>query len=184
VTTNPSPEASDRFVLLYNLSQTFNSSLDLDEVLDRVIDEVITATRAERGFVALREADGKLVFQTARGMDQTTIEHPQFQISRGVVEAVAQNGEPIQTSDAQLDDRFSARQSVMILGLRSIICAPLKVQDQVTGVIYVDNRLKAGIFSPADLELLWPSPPARPLPLKMPVFIRWRLKKVAWSANY
>ena len=31
---------------------------------------------------------------------------------------------------------------------------PLVVRDQVTGVIYVDNRLHAGIFTPADLELL------------------------------
>ncbi len=41
--------------LLYRLSQTFNSSLDLAEVLNRVMDEVIAATHAERGFVMLRE---------------------------------------------------------------------------------------------------------------------------------
>jgi phosphoserine phosphatase RsbU/P len=154
VSTSLSPKSGDRFALLYNLAQTFNSSLDLDEVLNRVIDEVITATRAERGFVALRDDAGKLAFRTARGMDQTTIEDPEFQVSKGVVEEVAQTGEPIQTSNAQLDDRFSGRESVMILGLRAIICAPLKVQDQVTGVIYVDNRLKAGIFTQLDLELL------------------------------
>jgi GAF domain-containing protein len=46
------------------------------------------------------------------------------------------------------------RQSIVTLGLRSILCVPLVVRDQVTGVIYVDNRLHAGIFAPADLELL------------------------------
>ncbi len=154
MSTDLSPKPSDRFALLYNLSQTFNSSLDLDEVLNRVIDEVITTTHAERGFVALRDETGQLAFRTARGMDQTTIEDPEFQVSKGVVEEVAQTGDPIQTSNAQLDDRFSSRESVMILGLRSIICAPLKVLDQVTGVIYVDNRLKAGLFTQPDLELL------------------------------
>ena len=72
-------ESGGRFALLYHLSQTFNSSLDLDEVLDRVMDEVIEAIGAERGFVALRDEDGVLVFRSARGIEQTTIDHPEFQ---------------------------------------------------------------------------------------------------------
>jgi len=143
-----------RFALLYRLSQTFNASLDLDEVLDRVMDEVITATKAERGFVTLSELEGGLVFRSARGMDHRTINEPQFQISRGVVEEVAQNGIAVLTNDAQLDERFSQRQSVMSLGLRSILCAPLKLKDRILGVIYVDNRFRAGIFTKTDLELL------------------------------
>ena len=58
------------------------------------------------------------------------------------------------TSNAQTDDRLSLRVSVQALGLRSILCVPLKVQDRITGVIYVDNRLQAGLFTPDDLELL------------------------------
>lgn len=146
--------SSERLALLYELSQTFNSSLDLEEVLNRVMDEVIEALNAERGFVMLREDDGTLVFRAARGLDQRRIDDPAFQISRGVVEEVAQEGTPILTSDAQRDPRFSSRQSVMSLKLRSILCAPLQIKDQVTGVVYVDNRLQAGIFTQADLELL------------------------------
>jgi sigma-B regulation protein RsbU (phosphoserine phosphatase) len=71
-----------------------------------------------------------------------------------VVERVAREGQPVLTSDAQSDDRFSMRQSVMILGLRSILCVPLRIKDHVSGVVYVDNRLQAGIFTQADLELL------------------------------
>ena len=136
------------------MAQAFNSSLDLDQVLGRVMDEVIAAVHAERGFVMLHEAGGQLVFRVARGIDQRTIEDPSFQISRGVLAQVAAEGRPVLTSDAQHDDRFSMRQSIVSLGLRSILCVPLVVRDQVTGVIYVDNRLHAGIFTPADLELL------------------------------
>ena len=136
------------------LAQAFNSSLDLDQVLGRVMDEVIAAVHAERGFVMLHEAGGRLAFRVARGIDQRTIEDPSFQISRGVLAQVAAEGRPVLTSDAQHDDRFSMRQSIVTLGLRSILCVPLVVRDQVTGVIYVDNRLHAGIFTPADLELL------------------------------
>jgi phosphoserine phosphatase RsbU/P len=144
----------DRLSLLYHLSQQFNSSLDLDEVLNRVMDEVISAVRAERGFVMLKDQFGKQNFRVARGMDQKTIEDPEFQVSRSVIEKVAEDGEPILTSDAQSDLRFNMRQSVMAMGLRSILCAPLKIKDQLTGVIYVDNRLRAGIFTAADMELL------------------------------
>jgi phosphoserine phosphatase RsbU/P len=151
-------ETGERLALLYQLSQTFNSSLNLDEVLNRVMDGVITVTRAERGFVMLKEGDedgrGVLVFRVARGLDQQTIEDPEFQISRSIVERVAQDGIPVLTSDAQADTRFNLRQSVMILGLRSIVCVPLAIKNRVLGVIYVDNRLHAGIFTQADLDLL------------------------------
>jgi serine phosphatase RsbU (regulator of sigma subunit) len=145
---------ADRLALLYNLSQTFNSSLDLDEVLNRVIDEVIVATRAERGFVMLRDGQGQLMFHVARGMDQSTIQDPVFQISLGIVEGVARNGQPVLTGDAQIDPRFSMRQSVRLLGLRSILCVPLKIKEQILGTVYVDNRIQAGIFTPGDLDLL------------------------------
>src|SRR5712692_8254128 len=66
--------------LLYRISQTLNSSLDLDEVLNRVIDEVIAATHAERGFLVLRGSDGSLVLRAARELDQQRIEAPEFQV--------------------------------------------------------------------------------------------------------
>jgi serine phosphatase RsbU (regulator of sigma subunit) len=146
--------SSERLTLLYSISQTFNSSLDLDEVLNIVMDEVVKAAKAERGFVVLRGAEDELDFRAARGMDQTTLNDPEFQISRGVVEEVAKGGQPILTSDAQLDERFSGRQSVVNLGLRSIMCAPLKVKQDLLGAIYVDNSLQAGLFSEDDLDLL------------------------------
>lgn len=152
--SEPARPATDRLSLLYHVSQSFNSSLDLDLVLNRVMDQVVELMRAERGFVMLLEEDGAPVFRVARGMDHQTIEDPEFQISRGVVERVAREGEPLLTSNAQTDDRLSLRVSVQALGLRSILCVPLKAQGRITGVIYVDNRLQAGLFTPDDLELL------------------------------
>jgi sigma-B regulation protein RsbU (phosphoserine phosphatase) len=104
--------------------------------------------------VMLHEADGRLAFRVARGIDQTTIQDPQFQVSRSIVERVARDGEPLLTSDALQDDRLSTRRSVTILGLRSVLCVPLKTRDNISGVVYVDSRIRAGIFSRADLDLL------------------------------
>jgi sigma-B regulation protein RsbU (phosphoserine phosphatase) len=149
-----SPISSERLALLYYLSQTFNSSLDLDDVLNKVIDEIISVLHAERGFVVLCERGNELVFRAARGMGHTTIDDPQLQISRGIVNQAIQDGKPVLTSNAQMDSRFSGRQSVNILGLTSILCAPLMVRDRSLGAVYVENRLQAGIFSEDDLDLL------------------------------
>jgi GAF domain-containing protein len=153
---------TDRLALLYRLSQTFNSSLNLATVLDRVMDEVIAATRAERGFLMLREGDGRLGFRVARGMEQQTIESPSFQISRGLVDRVAHEGQPLLTSDAQSDAWLGGRASVVGLGLRSVLCVPVSLKGATIGVIYVDNRLQAGIFTRDDLELLGAILPAPP----------------------
>ncbi|MGQ0605165.1 MAG: PP2C family protein-serine/threonine phosphatase [Anaerolineales bacterium] len=148
------PSTTDRLALLYRLTQTFNSSLDLDEVLNRVMDEVIAAVRAERGFLMLNDAAGQLCFQVARGLDKQDIDQPKFQVSRGVIERVARTGEAVLTSDAQTDERLNLRQSVTALGLRSILSVPLQLKAQTLGVVYVDNRLQAGVFRQPDLELL------------------------------
>ena len=146
--------SADRLALLYRVSQTFNSSLDLDEVLNRVIDEVIAAVRAERGFLMLRDPAGQLHFRVARGLDRNTIEEPAFQVSRSVVQRVAEEGRPLLTSDAQDDDWLKTHRSVAILGLRAVLCVPLQIKDTTLGVIYVDNRVQTGIFTSDDLDLL------------------------------
>ncbi len=145
---------AERLELVYELSQTFNSSLDLEDLLNTLMDEVIAATSAERGFVVLREQDDSFDFRAARGIEQETIDDPDLEISRGVVQSVLDGGTGLLTSDAQQDERFMGRQSVMSLGLRSILCSPLQVKDKTIGAIYVDNRLHAGIFTQEDLEML------------------------------
>jgi sigma-B regulation protein RsbU (phosphoserine phosphatase) len=152
--TDADQNSAQRLALLYDLSQAFNSTLVLDEVLNRVMDQVIALLRAERGFVMLHESDGQAAFRVARGLDQTTIQDPQFQVSRSIVARVAREGRPLLTSDAQQDERLSLRRSVTLLGLRSVLCVPLKARGRIIGVLYVDNRIRAGMFTPDDLELL------------------------------
>ncbi len=76
--TDPHTPSADRLALLYRLSQTFNSTLDLDQVLELVIDNVIRVMRAERGFVMLLDEQGdKLgqVFMVASGRDAVAYAH-------------------------------------------------------------------------------------------------------------
>ena len=140
---------------LFQVSRAVNSTLNFDQVLNRAMDIIIQVTRAERGFMMLTdERTGELVFQVARNLDRSTISSPAFEVSRSIMTRVVQTGESVFTADAQSDPRFSDQDSVVSLSLRSILCIPLKAKESVVGIVYVDNRLRAGTFQPADLYAL------------------------------
>ncbi len=140
---------------LYQVSQAVNSTLDLDTVLNQVMDHIIHLTGAERGFLMLRDQDtGELEFKVARNMDRETLSGSSFEISLTIVNNVARDGQPIVTTNAQADPRFATQESVVAYSLRSILCVPLRVRDQVTGVIYADNRIRTGLFTERDRDLL------------------------------
>ena len=112
---------------LYGISQAIGSSLDLAEVLNEVMDQIIRLTGAERAFLMLVDPEtGELEFRAARNMDRETITASSFEISRSIVKQVATSGEPIVTTNAQMDPRFKAQESVIGYNLRSILCAPLR----------------------------------------------------------
>jgi phosphoserine phosphatase RsbU/P len=146
----------DRLLLLYKLSQDLNASLSPDEVLERMMDDVISITHAERGFVMLiGETAGKTqLWPVMRGMEREALETSEFTYSRSVVKSVIEGGEAVLTVDAQTDERFSANASITLHKLRSMLCVPLKSKSKLLGAIYVDNRIQRGVFTDTDLELL------------------------------
>lgn len=144
----------DELAALFHVTQLVNSSLDLAQVLNQVMDQIIRLTNAERGFLMLFNDVGELEFKIARNVDQETIAGSSFSISRTIVQHVAEQGEPIVTTNAQTDPRFRNQESVLSFSLRSILCVPLQVKDRVTGVIYADNRIKSGIFGDRHRDLL------------------------------
>jgi putative nucleotidyltransferase with HDIG domain len=110
--------------------------------------------RAERGFLMLCEPNGELSVRIARGIAHVNLEEESFKVSRTIVGRVAEMGEPILTTNAQDDPRFGAQMSIAMHQLRSILCAPLKIKNQLIGVIYVDNRARTGIFQESELNLI------------------------------
>lgn len=139
---------------LQEVGAAINSSLDLDVVLQQVMDAIIRLTKAERAMLLLDSGNG-LEVKMARNLSQETLEdEASLDISRSIVRRVAETGEPIVTINAQEDERFSSQHSIVSYKLRSILCAPLKIKGETTGVIYADNRIASGIFSDADRDLL------------------------------
>jgi adenylate cyclase len=141
---------------LARTTEVINSSLDLDLILNDVIDTVTQLTKAERGYIVLvNEETRQLDFRVARNIDQRSLSSEEFIVSRTIVERVASQGEPIVTSNAEHDTRFTGSESIANYMLRSILCVPLKRKGEVKGVIYADNRVRPGLFSEREKSLVY-----------------------------
>ncbi|NUM48804.1 MAG: GAF domain-containing protein [Anaerolineales bacterium] len=147
-------EERQDLLALADISQVVNSSLDLNTVLQIVMDTIIRLTGAERGFLMLRGETGELEMRIARNWEQASLNPSEFAISRTVINRVVAEGKPVLTTNAQEDDRFVGQASIIAFSLRSILCVPLMMKDVLTGVIYTDNRIKTGLFSEKERNLL------------------------------
>lgn len=148
-------EEQGRLAALYRVSSMLGGSLNLDEVLNKVMDAVIELTGAERGFLVLIVPEsGELVLRAARNFVGENLSAGDMQISRTVVDTVIRTGTGVVTTNAQEDPRFARKESIITFALRSILCAPLRSRGNIIGAVFVDNRVQSGLFSEADLSLL------------------------------
>src|SRR5213594_1217246 len=123
----------------------------LPEILETIMDLVRRAVPFERGLLMLREGETlrAQVIRVPPDEAGSTIS-----ISRTIADRVLRSKESILTSDALLDDRFRMGHSVEAQQLRSVMCVPLWDNREVIGLIYVDNRHRAGLFTEENLRLL------------------------------
>jgi transcriptional regulator with GAF, ATPase, and Fis domain len=130
--------------------------LEPDElrVLESAVDEAVSMTGAERAFLLGRKGRRRPKVEVARNLDRETIRNSRFRFSRSVAEQVLDSGEPLLTASATEDPSLQAARSVLDLGLRSILCVPIRGPSGIAGALYLDHRFEAGHFQPADLELV------------------------------
>lgn len=147
-------EERKNLIALTEIGQVINSSLELDEVLRIVMDNIIKLTEAERGFLMLRDDTGQMSTRVARNWEQESLNENEYSVSRTVIQRVIESGESILTTNAQQDPRFGGQESIIAFNLRSILCVPLKVKNELIGVIYADNRIRSGIFTESERDLL------------------------------
>ncbi len=142
----------EHLLTLYGITRTMNSSLDFDEVLNTVMDAMMVVTGAQRGFLMIADDHtGDLRIQVARSLDGDPAE--EF-YSTTIVNEVVTSREPLLTNNAQFDTRYKVGQSIIMKGLRAILCAPMMVKDRLVGVVYVDTSIRTGSFKESDLFLL------------------------------
>jgi NtrC-family two-component system sensor histidine kinase KinB len=138
---------------LATTAQAINSTLQLDEVLRLVTQHAKDLLRVELAAIALLE-DDQLVFREAVGKSSERLKGLAVKLGQGFSGWVAQNDQPVLVPDVTTDPRFSrgVDQQTGFL-TRAVACVPVRIKDQVIGVIEVRNPLN-GVFDAETLDLL------------------------------
>jgi adenylate cyclase len=150
-------EKSNRILkVLISVAQTLIAVRPVEDVLKQVMDIVFDHIPSDRGFLMLLdEKDGRLVPMVVKHRNPASTEDQgKITISKTMADRVIKDRVSILTSDAQVDSRFSAGDSIRFHGIRSAMCAPLWNADEVIGIIHVDSPMLANCFDQNDLDLL------------------------------
>jgi len=121
----PTAENLRNLWALLEISKALNSSLRLDDVLEKVIEAVLALTRAERGMLLLGEDAAHMEIKVQRNFDTSGSDDGRY--SSTVVRDVVTSGEPRILTDAAQDERFSGQESIVGLSLRTVMCVPLRL---------------------------------------------------------
>jgi phosphoserine phosphatase RsbU/P len=149
------PPERDLFALVSKAGVALLSPSGLDAVLPAILDLVFDGIPAERAFLLLRDHEGAVRVRAAstRSGGRGAVSG-EVVISREVQRQVLDERRSVLSTDAQVDERFNTRESVILSGVRSIMAVPLQVGDQVLGMAYVDSPLEVRPFSREDLQVL------------------------------
>ena len=150
-------EKSNRILkVLTKVAETLIAVRPVEEVLEQVMDIVFEHVPADRGFLMLQEEpDNKLVPMVIKHRNPGSgVDSGKITISKTIADRVMKDRVSILTSDAMVDPRFGAGDSIRFHGIRSAMCAPLWNKDQVIGIIHVDSPMLTNCFTLNDLDLL------------------------------
>jgi len=132
----------------------------LDEVLALVLDSAIEVSGAERGFIMLANASKGLEFRLARARGKVTLSAAKFETSRKIPETVFATGQQTIVEDLLDGDLALAHTGTVALGIRHVLCTPLRIvryvdraeqrgADESIGVLYLDSRERGALKSNA-----------------------------------
>ena len=146
--------------LLYEVSTSIHSILDLDEMLQKVLRKIKDVFQIEGASIALHDPDEKnfyfirTVEEQQNGMHEQK-ERMRFPDDYGVAGWVLHENKPVLIPDVTSDKRFKNELAIQQDFItRSMICVPLQTRSGVIGVLYALNKLHDGQFIPKEVRLL------------------------------
>jgi len=132
--------------MLAEITQAMNSTLNLNELLSNIVDSTIKLADMDRGFLMLENSAGELEFRIARNSRQQNLGESEFEVSHTIIGEAADKRKPLFVSDVDKNGRYKDQESVLDLQLKTAVCLPLILDEQVIGVIYTDaSRLSIEI---------------------------------------
>ncbi len=139
----------DELETLSRLGHSITSTLDLDSVLASIVDAAVELTGAEEGsLMLLDESTGELYMRAARNFQDEFVSTFRLPIQDTVIGSVLSTGQPV-----RLDEQTPQKIKTSYL-VQSLVYVPLKIKNQVLGVLGVDNRLARKAFKDRDVMVL------------------------------
>jgi GAF domain-containing protein len=140
--------------LLLQVTKSLHSQEDIHALVALILDSMLAFAEADRAFLMLLEENGTPRFKMGRSYGGAYLSQDDFVISTTVVRETLSTMEPIILTDALSDAQFGKRQSIVDLNLRTIMAAPLRFEDQMLGLIYVDSQRPLARYTKHHLHVL------------------------------
>lgn len=142
--------------VLIEIGKALTSTLDLENVLTLIMDQVSRLLKTQAWSLLLRdEQSGDLTYEIAVSPAAEDLKGIRVAAGEGIAGWVAENGEPLIIADVSEDHRFTEqfdKNSPFIA--QSVLCVPVRSKDHVLGVIELVNGPNERIFKQADLQIL------------------------------
>lgn len=156
----------EKLRLFLEAARSLSGGLVVNDVLHNMLDCALRLSKAERGFVYLKEKSGKPVM--ACGLDQQGNRlHEAASVAQSVVEEALSSAAEFITGDASRQSALAARQSIVLNQLRTVIAIPLRIRrvsaapqtegetaSEVGGVLYLDSRVTSYSLSGVSHDVL------------------------------
>ncbi len=151
--TPVSDSAIDR---LREISHWVSSVLDLDKLLELIIDTATKMMQAKASSLLLLDPKTKkLYFKVAIGERKEEVRKYEINLGQGIAGLVAQTGEPLLIQDVTHDPRWYKQISESIgFQTRSIACVPMKVGDEIIGVVEIIDKEDGSPIQNEDMKTL------------------------------
>jgi len=142
---------------LFDTERELNKAYDLDELLNILINKICDSIHAEAALITLRDPK-TLEFnkRVVKNINESKLHLIQFSGHSGIVGQVVQSGEYYFTNNVESDPFFKQTFAEKIdLDIRHLACVPLKIDNNVIGILEVFNKSEENdYFSSNDMRLL------------------------------
>jgi signal transduction histidine kinase len=133
------------------VSNILVSGLGRQQLLQDVLDHVKTLLDADNACVMLWDPehdDWAFHAVSADANDGT----PTVSVSRTIIAQAVKDGIALLTDNPLADTRFGASESIVMHKISSALCAPMKIEDELTGALCIDRRGRPDAFTQLDLR--------------------------------
>jgi transcriptional regulator with GAF, ATPase, and Fis domain len=114
---------------------------------------VLEATGSRRGFIIVREGE-HFVHKFHVDFDPECLSKDERRFSRSLVKQALETGEMIHSANVSADSRWAGLESAQSLGERAVLVAPLRHEEAVYGVVYLEQQEGFNVFSRESLSFL------------------------------